>query len=97
MKFEWDKAKNRLNRVKHGIDFATAALVFGDEERLELFDEIHSDFEERYITIGAINGIVTVLFVVYTERSDRIRIISARKANEAERRIYYEQKRNKCE
>lgn len=86
MTFEWDMAKNRLNKVKHGIDFATAALVFGDDERLEFYDETHSEDEERYITIGAINGIVTVLFVVYTERSDSIRIVSARKANEAERR-----------
>lgn len=89
MLFEWDENKEKINIAKHGLDFSTAALVFSDQNRLEWFDEIHSDDEDRYITIGEINGIAIVLMVVYTERGDAIRIISARKATKQERRMYY--------
>ena len=89
MLFEWDENKEKINISKHGLDFSTAALVFRDQNRLEWFDELHSDYEDRYITIGEINGIAVVLMVVYTERGDAIRLISARKANTQERRMYY--------
>lgn len=89
MLFEWDENKEKINIAKHGLDFSTAALVFRDQNRLEWFDEIHSDDEDRYITIGEINGIAVVLMVVYTERGDAIRLISARKATKQERRMYY--------
>ena len=87
MLFEWDENKEKINISKHGLDFSTAALVFRDQNRLEWFDELHSDYEDRYITIGEINGIAVVLMVVYTERGDAIRLISARKATKQERRI----------
>lgn len=90
MNFEWDENKEQKNIIKHGIDFATAILVFGDDNRIEFYDEKHSESEDRYITIGAINGIVTVLYVVYTERKDLIRIISARCATRREKEVYYE-------
>lgn len=90
MNFEWDENKEQKNIIKHGIDFATAILVFGDDNRIEFYDEKHSESEDRYITIGAINGIVTVLYVVYTERKDSIRIISARCATRREKEVYYE-------
>ena len=89
MLFEWDENKEKINISKHGLDFSTAALVFRDQNRLEWFDELHSDYEDRYITIGEINGIAVVLMVVYTERGDAIRLISARKATKHERRMYY--------
>lgn len=89
MLFEWDENKEKINISKHGLDFSTAALVFRDQNRLEWFDELHSDYEDRYITIGEINGIAVVLMVVYTERGDAIRLISARKATKRERRMYY--------
>lgn len=57
MLFEWDENKEKINISKHGLDFSTAALVFRDQNRLEWFDELHSDYEDRYITIGEINGI----------------------------------------
>ena len=85
MLFEWDENKEKINISKHGLDFSTAALVFRDQNRLEWFDELHSDYEDRYITIGEINGIAVVLMVVYTERGDAIRLISARKATKQER------------
>jgi len=89
MKFVWDDKKEKDNINIHGIDFSTAALVFGDSSRLEYFDESHSMDEDRYITIGSIDGLITVLFVVYTERKDSIRIISARCATKQERNEYY--------
>lgn len=88
MLFEWDENKEKINISKHGLDFSTAALVFRDQNRLEWFDELHSDYEDRYTTIGEINGIAVVLMVVYTERGDAIRLISARKATKQERRMY---------
>ena len=94
MLFEWDENKEKINISKHGLDFSTAALVFRDQNRLEWFDELHSDYEDRYITIGEINGIAVVLMVVYTERGDAIRLISARKATKHERRMYYGAKGN---
>lgn len=84
--FEWDDEKNRINLRKHGIDFTDAAQVFFDENRIEQSDEFHSEDEDRWQVIGMVNEI---LFVVYTDREDRTRIISARKANKRERRIYY--------
>lgn len=88
MKFEWDEEKNRINQQKHGIRFETAILVFNDDNRIEIYDYEHSSDEDRYNTIGCVNDI---LFVVYTERKDNIRLISARLATKMERSVYYDQ------
>ena len=87
LEFEWDEEKNKVNKQKHGIDFSTAIHVFEDEDRIEIFDYEHSLEEDRYNTIGMVHDI---LFVVYTERKERIRMISARIASPKERRIYYD-------
>lgn len=84
--FEWDDEKNKSNIKKHKISFETAAYIFSDEYRLEFYDEIHSTDEDRYIVIGMVNDI---LCVVYTERGDATRIISARRATARERGLYY--------
>ena len=84
--FEWDSEKDQINFQKHRIRFDVAANVFKDENRIDQFDEEHSDEENRYITIGRVKEI---LFVVYTEREDATRLISARRANKEERRNYY--------
>ena len=89
MLFEWDDEKEKANIAKHGIDFSTAALVFGDTNRIEKYDELHSAEEDRYITIGQINGVAIVVMVVYTERNPAIRIISARLATKREKEAYY--------
>ena len=87
MEFEWDEDKNRINIKKHGISFKYAARVFDDEHYFEQYDEYHSDDEDRYNIIGMVDEI---LFVVVTYRQDNvIRIISARKADTRERRLYY--------
>lgn len=86
MLFEWDEEKNAANVRKHGIDFEEAAHVFEDDDRIEIYDMSHSGEEDRYNTIGMVNN---VLFVVYTERREAIRIISARLATRRERSVYY--------
>lgn len=88
LRFEWDEQKNALNKAKHGISFETAALVFYDENYIEMYDFEHSLDEDRYIAIGRVGE---VLFVVFTERKENIRLISARLATETERRLYYDQ------
>jgi uncharacterized protein len=84
--FEWDPEKERENFEKHGVHFKTAEQVFFDYNRKERHDDDSSDNEDRWQTIGFIDD---VLFVIYTERRDSIRIISARIAEAFERRIYY--------
>ena len=88
MKFEWDEDKNIINKEKHKISFETAAYVFDDPYYIEMFDFEHSIDEDRYIAIGKVGE---VLFVVFTERKDTIRLISARLATNAERSLYYDQ------
>ena len=86
---EWDEAKNAANQKKHGISFEEARQLFdAGGPYLELFDEVHSEAEDRFVAIGPIErGIV---LVVWTERDeDVIRIISARRATERERTLYH--------
>jgi len=83
---EWDDNKNQINIQKHGISFNTAALVFADEERVEYYDKLHSQDEDRYVVLGCVQGI---LYVVYTMRGEATRLISARMATPTERKIYY--------
>lgn len=61
--------------------------MFADEKRIELYDEAHSTDEDRYAVIGCVGKL---LFVVYTERAETIRLISARIATREEEEIYYE-------
>jgi uncharacterized DUF497 family protein len=85
--FEWDSRKARSNLSKHGISFEEASTIFGDFLSLTVPDPDHSITERRYITMGrAFNG--KLLVVVHTDRSDNIRIISARRASRRERRFY---------
>lgn len=88
MRFEWDEAKNVANQRKHGVSFEEACELFGEaNEYLEVFDQDHSDDEERFICIGPIErGLV---LVVKTEPAeDAIRIISARFATKRESNMY---------
>lgn len=57
--------------------------------RIEMFDVEHSGYEDRFITIGLVGGCLQVVTVVYTERDDSIRMISARLANSKEKELYY--------
>ena len=90
MIFEWDENKNKQNKRKHGISFEEALSVFLDEKRIEKYDINNSTLEEdRIDIIGQMNNMI-ILFVVYTDRNDKIRLISARKAEANEETEYYE-------
>lgn len=87
MDFEWDEQKAAENERKHHIDFNTAARVFLDPNWLEDYDSEHGGEEDRWIAIGLVDA--RLLVVVYTERHEAIRIISARKAVKNEQKAYY--------
>lgn len=90
MRIVWDEAKNRVNRLKHGVSFETAQLVFDDPLHVSVPDR-HEHGEERWKTIGMV-GAVVVLLVVHTYGDEYgeeiVRIISARKATKGERARY---------
>ncbi len=87
--FEWDEYKAKLNLKKHQVSFEEAKTIFDDPLAVTIDDPDHSDDEERYIDIG-FSAKGRLLVVVYTERGMAIRVISCRKANDAERRVYNE-------
>ena len=87
--FEWDEKKATENYAKHGIDFEHAKLVFNDIYAVERFDDSVPYGEDRFTILGMAEGVI--LFVVYTERADRIRLISARRATRHEQNDYYQQ------
>ena len=89
MNFEWDPAKARQNQLKHGVSFQEAATVFGDLLALTYADPDHSISEERFITIGMSTG-GHVLIVAHTDRAEIVRIVSARKTTQRERKHYEE-------
>ena len=84
--FEWDSEKEQENIREHGIGFEAAERIFFDYFRMERHDDDSSEGEERWQTMGLYED---VLFVVYTERGDIVRIMSARVAEPFERRIYH--------
>lgn len=88
LNFEWDDEKAKINVKKHGIYFEDAARVFLDKNLIDDYDFEHSDEEDRIKIIGKVEK---VLVVIYTERVERFRIISARLANKKERNDYYGQ------
>jgi uncharacterized protein len=86
MNFEFDDAKQASNLRKHGIDLRDTAYVFLDPHRFDLPD-LRKDYgEDRRICVGLVLNRVWV--VIYTQRADAIRLISARKANEREKNRY---------
>ena len=87
MEIEWDNNKAASNLIKHKINFEDAKNIFLDPNRLEREDKRDYD-ETRIQVIGIVNQVV--LFVVYTKRNGKNRIISARRANKNERRQYYQ-------
>lgn len=92
--FDWDPNKERANIRKHGISFRQAASVFRDPNQLSIFDEGHSEKEDRWITLGIDNtGILRIVVHTFEQVNEelwRIRMISARKANLDETRKYNE-------
>jgi len=89
LEFEWDDGKAAENVRNHGVSFAHAALAFRDPFAVEWIDLRESYGEERIILLGMTSK--QILTVVYTERDERIRIISARRATRNEQDHYYRQ------
>ena len=85
--FEWNDEKAALNLEKHGVSFEEVRTVFDDPLYIGFPDPAHSHNEFRFIAIGQ-SAQDRLLMVAYTERKDRIRIISAREATPKERRKY---------
>lgn len=84
--FEWDESKRKYNLDKHGIDFIDIIELFDDPNRIEF--ENTRNGEKRFQTIGMVNDVV--LFLVYTSRGSKKRIISVRRASKNERKAYEE-------
>jgi len=85
--FEWDAGKAESNLGKHGVSFEAACCVFDDVFALERCDFDSEPRQVRYVITGMVNDVI--LTVVYTERGERTRIISARKATKHEQTEYY--------
>lgn len=91
MEFEWDISKAELNIKKHGVNFDEAIEALEDEFGLDDFDSSHSTSEEyRYSRIGlSLKGVLFVVYIVRDENNIN-RIISARKAEKSEEKLYWE-------
>ena len=91
MKFEWDPNKEAINIKKHGVSFEQAAYVFADQFSLSMFDNEHSNQEDRWLILGKSNNEM-ILLIVHTFRNsgneETVRIISARKATKNEEKTY---------
>lgn len=87
MQFEWDETKAEANFKKHDVSFEEAETVWNDYFYVDLFDDEHSIEENRFLMIGESEG-KRLLIVSYTERENRVRIISARDLTPKERKDY---------
>jgi len=91
MEFEWNPDKAVINLRKHSISFQEAATVFDDSLSVTFPDSDHSIGEDRYVIIG-MSGSGQLLVASHTDRGNRTRIISARRATRQERRFYEERR-----
>ena len=89
LRFEWDDAKSRQNKRKHGVSFEEAQSAFLDERAIRFSDPDHSEDEDRFVLLG-MSFLLGVLVICHCYRADEsvIRIISPRKADRHERRAY---------
>ena len=85
--FEWDSSKAASNLAKHGVSFEEASVVFADPLGRITIDPRHSVDEERYVLLG-VSSKRRLLAVMYVERGEKIRLISARPSTRKERRDY---------
>jgi uncharacterized protein len=88
LQFEWHSEKAAENRRKHGVTFEEASTVFADPLAIRVDDPDHSKDEERYLLFGTSDR-NRQLVVSYTERGEKVRVISARKLTKAEREDYH--------
>jgi len=90
LEFEWHNAKADANMRAHGVSFDLAKTVFTDPFAIERLDDREDYGEARFVMIGMAEGNI-LLFVAYSEREERIRIISARRATQDEQDDYFQQ------
>ena len=88
--FEWDENKASRNLTKHGVSFEEACTVFGDPLSRTIADPLHSEDEDRFVILGESHRRRLVV-VVFTQRLENIRVISARRATRRERKDYEEE------
>jgi uncharacterized DUF497 family protein len=93
LEFEWDEDKAKRNQKKHRVSFEEASSIFGDPLALTIPDPLHSEEEDRFVTLGESHR-RRLLVVCTTDRGDKIRIISARVATRRERKDYEESSKN---
>jgi len=89
LRFTWDLKKACANADKHGVTFEEARSVFYDEYAIEFYDDIHSEWEDRFLLLG-LSARLRLLLVCHCHRETEgvIRIVSARKATNAEAKHY---------
>ena len=87
LEFEWDENKAKINNTKHSVSFEEASTVFNDSFAKFDYDLDHSIDEDRYVLIGH-SYKNRLLFVSFTEKGNKIRIISSRLATNMERNQY---------
>lgn len=97
LEFTWDPTKAGANLAKHRVAFGQAATVFADALALTVFDDNHSEFEERWFTLGmSSTGKLLAISHTYTAtgpNTARVRLVSAREATRSERRQYEDEAR----
>src|SRR5438876_2074873 len=95
VRVRWDPEKDHANRIKHGLGFDEVAPLFeSDTDYLVIYDQEHSDDEDRFLAVGPVaRGVITV---AYTEpMEDVVRTISARMATRIEEEAFYRQARGR--
>ncbi|HEX5037883.1 MAG TPA: BrnT family toxin [bacterium] len=92
--FEWDGGNDVKSYTKHGVSRQEAESVFQDDRKLHFSDPFHSKGERRYITVGR-SAHPRILFIAWTLRGTKVRIISARPASRKERKVYEEKNKGK--
>jgi uncharacterized protein len=90
LEFEWDDAKARKNVRDHRVSFDEAKTVWNDENRIVELDVVHSTEDETREQVLGLSDRLRLLLVIFTERNETIRIISARRATQTERRRYFD-------
>ncbi len=92
--FEWDKKKDSTNTKKHGVSFEEARTAFFDEYAIQFYDPEHSESEDRFILLGTSFMLNTLVVChCFHEEETVVRIISARKADTDEEKVYWSKRK----
>jgi uncharacterized protein len=94
--FDWDKANRNKNWLRHNVSWWECEEVFFNQPLYVHMDERHSLAEERFYALGKTNN-SRLLFIVFTRRDAKIRIISARDMHKKERKVYFEKAKRDSE